>query len=172
MAKQTGPVEGLGLALGRVFRQPERTLTIIKPDAVKERLIGEVIRRFEERGITPVAMKMARLNKFQARLFYGHLQSKVPKSVFNSIVNYMAGKRVVLIVWQGRGVIEKVRRLCGPTNPKKARKHQIRHLSKDDMEEELRRGRAVKNIIHSSANRADALKEIYFFFMPWEIHQK
>jgi|GEM_PF-318578 len=156
-----------------LIRQPqyERTLTILKPDAVEKRVMGEVIKRLEKQGIKPVAMKMIKINKWQAKIFYKHLKNKVPESVFNSIVSYMTSNRVVLIVWQGNGVVNKVRKISGPTNPKKAKKYQIRALSEEDMEEKFKKGKAVKNIIHSSATIKEAKKEISFFFMPWEIHK-
>ena len=81
----------------------------------------------------------------------------------------MTSNRVVLIVWQGTNVLKKVRNLCGPTDPTKAKKSQIRSLSNDSMEKEFNKGKAVKNIIHSSETYKDAKKEIGFFFLPWEI---
>lgn len=149
----------------------ERTLTIIKPDAVEKGLIGEVIERLEKQGIKPVAMKMIKIKDSQAKLFYKHLKAKVPESVFNSVVSYMTSNRVVLIVWQGNGVVKKVRKICGPTDPKKAKKSNIRALSKDDLEKKFKMGRAVKNIIHASATTEEAKKEISFFFMPWEVYK-
>ena len=147
----------------------EKTLTIIKPDAVERRLIGEVIRRFEKEGITPVAMKMNKISPAKARRFYSHLKGKIPQPVFDSIVGYMTSSKVVLIVWQGKNVVGKVRMLCGPTDPKMATKKNIRFLSKDDMNKRFRKGEAVRNIIHSSANDEEAKKEISFFFSPWEM---
>ena len=149
----------------------ERTLTIIKPDAVEKGLIGEVIKRLEKQGVKPVAMKMVKMKKGRAESFYNHLKNKIPESVFNSIVKYMTSNRVVLIVWQGKGAVKKVRKICGPTDPKKAKKYNIRSLSKEDMEKRFKRGKAVRNIIHSSATTREAKKEIRFFFMPWEIHK-
>jgi uncharacterized protein (TIGR00661 family) len=157
-----------------LIRKPgyERTLTIVKPDAVQKKVIGEVIKRLERQGIKPVAMKMIKINKNQAGKFYSHLKNKIPPAVFNSVVNYMTSNRVVLIVWQGKGVINKVRQTCGPTNPKEAKKSQIRALSKEDMQVQFKKGRAVKNIIHSSTTIEEAKKEISFFFWPWEIHNE
>jgi len=155
-----------------LIRKPkyERTLTIIKPDAVEKKVIGEVIKRLEKQNIRPVAMKMIKINERQAKKFYKHLKNKIPEPVFRSIVDYMTSNRVVLIVWQGPGVVKKVRKISGPTDPKKAKKYQIRALSKEDLEKKFKRGKAVKNIIHSSATIKEAKKEISFFFMPWEIH--
>lgn len=154
------------------IKKTERTLTIIKPDGVEKRYIGTIISRFEKLGLKAVAMKMAKLNRGQIKRFYQHLKGEIPDSVFNSLINYMASNRVVLIVWQGKGVVEKVRKLCGPTNPKEAGKRHLRSLSNEDMIEKFKRGKAVKNIIHASANTNEAKKEVDFFFYPWEITQK
>ncbi len=165
------PLLELKDALDRIFRKPkvQRTLTIIKPDAVEKGFIGEIIRRLEKEGIKPVGMKMLRINQLQAQLFYNHLRRKLPKKVFDSVIKYMTGTRAVAVVWQGRGVVGKVRLLCGPTDPRQAKKTQLRALSKDDLGREFKRGKAVKNIIHASASAADARKEIALFFLPWEV---
>jgi len=149
-------------------KKHERTLTIIKPDAVKKSLIGEIIERLEKQKIKLIAIKMRKISRLEARLFYSHLKGKVPDKVFTSILDYMTSNKAVFLVWQGRGVVKKVRCLCGPTDPQKAVKSQLRSLSDDDMKKNFQAGRAVKNIIHSSANSADAVKEIDFFFRPWE----
>lgn len=171
LKKGKKPTNDLKVSLARIFRRPkvQRTLTIIKPDAVEKGLVGEIIRRLEKEGIKPVGMKMLKMNQLQAQIFYSHLRRKLPKRVFDSIIDYMTGTRVVAIVWQGRGVVGKVRTLCGPTDPKKAKKSQLRSLSKDDLSRQFARGKAVKNIIHSSASPHDARKEIALFFLPWEI---
>jgi uncharacterized protein (TIGR00661 family) len=157
-----------------LIRKPryERTLTIVKPDAVEKKVIGEVIKRLEKQQIRPVAMKMIKIKKSQAEKFYSHLKGRIPLPVFNSIMNYMTSNKVILIVWQGNGVVSKVRQVCGPTNPKKAKKSQIRSLSKEDMKEKFEKGLAVRNIIHSSSTIQEAKKEISFFFWPWEIHNE
>jgi len=146
----------------------ERTLTIIKPDAVEQGLIGEIIERLEKQKIKPIAMKMRKISRLEARLFYSHLKGKVPDKVFTSILDYITSSKVVLVVWEGRGVVKKVRSICGPTDPQKAAKSQLRSLSNDNMRKKLQAGRAVRNIIHSSANSSDAALEIGFFFRPWE----
>jgi uncharacterized protein (TIGR00661 family) len=152
------------------IKNQEKTLTIIKPDGVKKKLIGEIIKRFEKLNIKLVGMKMQKINKLQANFFYLHLKNKVSKSIFNSIISYMTENKVVIMVWQGKGVIKKIREICGPTNPINAKKNQIRSFSNEDMTKKMRYGKAVKNIIHSSENKIDAKKEISFFFMPWEIN--
>jgi nucleoside-diphosphate kinase len=167
--KHPTDLDTLSKVLGGLFRQPERTLTIIKPDAVQKGLIGEVIRRLEAEGVKAVGMKMVMINPLQAEILYGGLRRSLSPAVFKSVVEYMTSNRVVLIVWQGRGVVGKVRRICGPTDPKRAKKSQIRSLSSDDLHQRLKRGQAVRNIIHSSASRKDAALEISAFFFPWEI---
>lgn len=147
----------------------QRTLTILKPDAIEGGKIGEVIKRLEAQKIKPIAMKMVQINEADARNFYINLQKKLPQKVFESIIKYMSSGKIVVIVWQGNGVVNKVRKICGPTDPKKARRYQIRNLSKDSLEEELKKGRAVKNIIHSSASTKEAKNEIKFFFRSGEL---
>jgi nucleoside-diphosphate kinase len=156
----------------RAFRpvRHERTLTIIKPDAVEMHLTGEIISRLEKQGIKPIAMKMVRLNRLQAAIFYRHLKGKLPDSVFSSTIEYMTSNRAILIVWQGNGVVKKVRKAVGPTDPQKAGKRQIRSLSQDDLKHQLRYGKAVRNIIHASASPKEAEQEIRLFFLPWELN--
>jgi len=147
----------------------ERTLTILKPDTLEQKNIGEVIKRLEKQGVKPVAMKMVRISKLKAKWFYKDLKDKVPKSVHKSVIDYMTSGNVIAIVWQGPGVVNKVRQICGPTNPKDATEKQIRSLSKEDMKKQFKKGKAVRNVIHSSASIPEAKREINYFFMPWEI---
>ena len=172
MKHQPLSLKRLSRSLDKLISGPERTLTIIKPDAVQKGLIGEVIKRLEIRGVKPVGMKMIKLHRFQAEIFYRHLRGKLRPGIFDSVLKYMTSKRVVLIVWQGRGVVGKVRELCGPTDPSKARRGQIRSLSRDSLADRLNKGTAVKNIIHASASKSDARQEISLFFFPWEIVSK
>jgi len=147
----------------------EKTLTVIKPDGVGGRLIGEVVKRLERKGVEPVAMKMALMSSQRARLFYKNLKSEIPDSVFDSLIEYVTSDRIVVIVWQGNGVVSKVRRIIGPTDPKKAKKAHVRSLSKESLEKRFDRGEAVRNIIHASATVKEAKREIDFFFRPGEI---
>jgi uncharacterized protein (TIGR00661 family) len=112
------------------IKKYERTLTIIKPDAVESGMIGEVILRLEKKGVKPVAMKMVEIEPNKAKLFYSHLQNKIPQKVFGSIIKYMSSKRVVLIVWQGKGVVNKVREACGPTDPRASKKESDKKVVK------------------------------------------
>jgi nucleoside-diphosphate kinase len=109
-------------------------------------------------------MKMIKISPEEAEKFYSHLNGKLPNSVFNSIVKYMSSEKIIVMVWQGKGVVKKVREICGPTDPKKTKKYHIRNLSEDSLEEEFKKGKAVKNIIHSSATREEAERELKFFF--------
>lgn len=171
LAAKPKPALELSRKLQKVLspKKIERTLTIIKPDAVEKKLIGEVIGRLEKQGIRPVAMKMRKLTRLETRFFYAHLKGKVPSKVFDSMMDYMTSNKVVLVVWQGRGVVGKARALCGPTDPQKAKKEDLRSLSSDDMQKKMKMGKAVKNVIHSSANSKEAVNEINFFFRPWEL---
>ncbi len=147
----------------------ERTFTIIKPDAIEKGKIGEVILRLEKQKIRPIGMKMIKISPEEAEKFYSHLNGKLPNSVFNSIVKYMSSEKIIVMVWQGKGVVKKVREICGPTDPKKTKKYHIRNLSEDSLEEEFKKGKAVKNIIHSSATREEAERELKFFFKEEEL---
>ena len=77
---QPKQVHDLAKTIDKFLKKPNRTLTIIKPDAVSNALIGEVITRFEKESIKPVAMKMIKINRIQANLFYGHLKKDTQKS--------------------------------------------------------------------------------------------
>jgi uncharacterized protein (TIGR00661 family) len=159
-----------GIAHTIVPKKKELTLTIIKPDAVKKNIIGGIISYFEKQKIRPVAIKMMRISDYAARKFYSQLEGKVPTRVFESIVRYMSSGKVVLIVWHGKDVVGKVHKLCGATDPKKAKKSTIRgRFSDDSLEERAKQGKAVRNVIHSSDNAKDAKREINFFFRRDEI---
>jgi uncharacterized protein (TIGR00661 family) len=150
--------------------EDEMTLTILKPDAIRKNIIGPILADFEKKSIQPVAMKTMRLTPALARKFYSDLEDRVPESVFKSLLDYMCSDKVLLIVWKGKHVINRVRKLCGPTDPAVASSDTIRgRYSDDDLEMEKSRGKAVKNIIHSSSNRRDSQREIGFFFKESEI---
>src|SRR3990172_10356698 len=95
----------------------ERTLAIIKPDAVERHLIGEVIKRYEETGFRIAAMKMVKLTPDDAKRFYAVHRER---PFFESLVNFMAARTIVAMVLEGEKVIQRHRDLMGATDPKKA----------------------------------------------------
>jgi nucleoside-diphosphate kinase len=138
----------------------EQTLSIIKPDAVKKNVIGEINARFERAGLRIVAAKMLWLNKTQAEQFYAvHNQ----RPFFNDLVKFMTTGPVVVQVLEGESAIVKNRELMGATDPKKADKGTIRADFADSIDE---------NCVHGSDAAETAKQEISFFFQPTEIFKR
>ncbi len=135
----------------------ERTLAIIKPDAVERNLIGEIIREIEGAGLKVVAMKMIHLTKRQAEGFY-YVHREKP--FFNSLTDYMSSGPVVVMVLEGEGAIEKWRRLMGATDPQKAEEGTIRKRFGINVE---------RNSVHGSDSPESAKYEISYFFNSLEI---
>ncbi|RLA80429.1 MAG: nucleoside-diphosphate kinase [Deltaproteobacteria bacterium] len=135
----------------------ERTLVIVKPDGVRKRLIGEVIRRFEVEGLKVVAMKMLRLSKAEAEGFYAVHRGK---PFFEGLTTFMSQGPVVAMVLEGEGAIERVRTIMGATDPKEAAEGTIRRLYADNVQE---------NIVHGSDSPESAAFEIPYFFSSIEI---
>ena len=135
----------------------ERTLSIVKPDGVSRKLIGEVIRRLEGADIKIVAMKMIEMTKEQAEGFYKVHESK---PFYESVTTFMSSGSSVVMVLEGEGVIKKYRKLMGATNYKDAEEGTIRREFATDIE---------KNIVHGSDSPENAKFEISYFFNELEI---
>lgn len=135
----------------------ERTLSIIKPDAVSKNVIGEIIRRFEQAGLKIVGIQMRHLTKKEAEGFY-HVHRERP--FFNSLATFMISGPVVVMVLEGEGAIAKNRALMGATDPKKADKGTIRADFADSIE---------ANAVHGSDSPASAAFEIPFFFSQLDL---
>ena len=136
----------------------ERTLSIIKPDAVQKGVIGEIISRFEKEGIKIKAMKMVHLTKEEAKRFY--IVHK-DKPFYDSLTDYMSSGPIVVMVLEGENVINRNREIMGATDPKKAAPGTIRSLYGENIE---------RNAIHGSDSPESAEREIKFFFSDLEIH--
>jgi len=136
----------------------ERTLSIIKPDAVAGGLVGEILRKFETAGLKIVAVKLVRLTPDQACAFYAvHKQ----RPFFASLTEYMSSGPILVSVLEGDGAIIKNREIMGATDPAKAAPGTIRREWGKDVE---------KNAVHGSDGPKTAASEIAFFFRPNEIH--
>lgn len=135
----------------------ERTLSIIKPDAVARRLIGDVLRRFEAAGLRIVAAKLLRLSLQQAQAFYAVHRER---PFFPSLTDYMSSGPILVSVLEGEGAIKKNREIMGATDPAKAAAGTIRREWGRDME---------KNAVHGSDGPETAAWEIAFFFKTEEI---
>jgi len=135
----------------------QRTLGIIKPDAVKKNVIGKIISIIEENGIKIKAMKMVKLTEEQAKGFY---YVHKDKPFFNDLIKFMTSGPVVLMLLEGENVIEKWRKLMGATDPEKADEGTIRKLYGTDIE---------KNAVHGSDAVETAEYETKYFFNALEV---
>jgi nucleoside-diphosphate kinase len=136
----------------------ERTLSIIKPDAVARGLLGEILRKFEGGGLKIVATKLTRLTPDQARKFYAVHKER---PFFGGLCEYMSSGPILVSVLEGEGAIAKNREIMGATDPAKATPGTIRKEWGQDVE---------KNAVHGSDAPETASAEISFFFQPQEIH--
>ena len=136
----------------------ERTLSIVKPDGVGGNLVGEVLRRFEGKGVSIVALKMIHLSKEQAEGFY-HVHRERP--FFGSLTDFMSSGPCVVMVLEGDGAISGVRAIMGATNPEDAEPGTIRKDFASGIE---------KNIVHGSDSQESAAYEIGYFFSELEIN--
>jgi nucleoside-diphosphate kinase len=135
----------------------QKTLSIIKPDGVEKKLIGEVVRIFESEGIRIAAMKMKRLSKAEAEGFY-YVHSERP--FFPELVEFMTSGPVVIMVLEAGDVIKRNRELMGATDPSEAAAGTIRARWA---------GSKQNNIVHGSDSEESAKFEISYFFSGTEI---
>ncbi len=138
----------------------ERTLSIVKPDAVARNLIGEIYSRFEKGGLRLVAAKMLRLSEAQAQGFYGEHEGK---PFFDDLCAYMRSGPVMVQVLEGEDAIATNRRLMGATNPAEAEPGTIRADFAESID---------ANAVHGSDAPASAEREIAFFFNDDELHAR
>jgi nucleoside-diphosphate kinase len=136
---------------------PERTFVLLKPDAVQRALVGEIVGRFEGRGLKIVAMKVVRVSRSLGETYYAEHKGK---SFFEPLMSYITAGPVVAMVLEGDGAVAAVRRMMGKTNSAEAEPGTIR----GDLA--LTIGR---NLIHGSDSLESAKREIPLFFKPDEI---
>lgn len=130
----------------------ERTLSIIKPDAVSKNVIGEIIKRFESAQLKVVAIRMEQLTKKEAEGFYDVHRAR---PFFDSLATFMSSGPVVMMVLEGENAVAKNRTLMGATDPKKADRGTIRADFAGSIE---------ANAVHGSDSKESAAVEIPFFF--------
>ena len=135
----------------------ERTLSILKPDALQSGVIGKILTMFEEAGLKPVAMKMLQLTQKQAEGFYAVHRER---PFFKSLVQYMTGGPVIVQVLEGENAVARNREVMGATNPANAAPGTIRKLFAKSIE---------ANSVHGSDSPETARTEIAFFFSPSDI---
>ena len=135
----------------------QQTLTIIKPDATKRHLIGEILSHIEKNGFTIKALKMVHLTTAQAQGFYAEHQGK---AFFEPLVEFMISAPIVVAVLEGEDVINRYRSLMGATDPEKREKGTIRDRYALSYRE---------NSVHGSDSENSAKREIAYFFSPSDI---
>ncbi len=136
----------------------ERTLSIIKPDGVEKGVIGQVVARFEQAGLKPIAMRMVHLSRAEAEGFYAVHKAR---PFFNDLVKFMTSGPAVLMVLEGENAVARNREIMGATDPKKAAAGTIRKDFATDIE---------KNTVHGSDSPENAAIEVAYFFRQVDLH--
>ena len=136
----------------------QRTLSIIKPDAVKRNITGKIIQKFEDGGLSIIAQKRMLLTKEQAEAFYSVHKER---PFYNDLVSFMTSGPVVVQILEGDNAIQRNRDIMGATNPKEADSGTIRAEYALNIE---------ANSVHGSDSEDNAVIEISFFFDPDEIN--
>ncbi len=149
----------------------ERTLVLLKPDAVKRGLMGKIIERFENAGLKIIGMKMTRPSKEIALAHYTEdLAKRRGQHIRDMMVDFIKSSPILAIAIEGHNAIENVRMMAGDTEPKTAQPGTIRgdfsHISFAGANAQKK---VVQNIIHASANKKDAKKELYVWFNENEL---
>jgi nucleoside-diphosphate kinase len=138
----------------------ERTLSIIKPDAVKKNVIGQILARFEKAGLRIVAARMMHLSRAEAEGFYAVHRSR---PFFGDLVDFMTSGPVLVQVLEGEDAIAKNRELMGATDPKKAAKGTIRADFAESID---------ANAVHGSDGPDTARAEVAYFFPACEVFSR
>ena len=138
----------------------ERTLSIIKPDAVAKNVVGQILARFEGAGLKIVAARMMQLSQADAEAFYAVHKAR---PFFGDLVKFMISGPVMVQVLEGEGAILKNRDLMGATDPKKADKGTIRADFADSID---------ANAVHGSDGPETAKVEVAFFFRNGDLHTR
>ena len=137
----------------------ERTFVAIKPDGVERGLVGEIVQRFERKGLKLVGLKMMTVTKAKAEEHYGEHKGK---PFFDGLVSFITSGPLVAMCWEGKNAIVIARNVIGATNPKDATPGTIR----GDLAVDIGR-----NVVHGSDGPDSAKREIGIFFAPEEITQ-
>lgn len=135
----------------------ERTFVMVKPDGVQRNLVGTIIARFEKKGFKLVGLKLMQLDESKAR---EHYAEHVEKPFFPGLLGYITSGPVVAMVWEGKGIVEEIRKMMGKTNPSDAAPGTIR----GDFGIEIGR-----NVIHGADSVESAQREMKIYFKEDEI---
>jgi nucleoside-diphosphate kinase len=150
----------------------ERTLVLLKPDAVARGLVGRLIQRFEDAGLKIVGIRMRQMDAELARRHYFDLEERFGRSVFDVTAGFIQSGPVIALVLEGAEAVANVRRLVGNTFPNQAPAGTIRgdfaHVSKAYSEA---KGSVVANLVHASGNVDEAKYEVDVWFGPDELFE-
>jgi nucleoside-diphosphate kinase len=150
----------------------ERTLVLLKPDAVARGLVGRVLTRFEEALLKIVAAKMVWMDAELAKRHYFDLEERFGPDVFNAMADFMESGPVIALVLEGVGAVATTRKLVGSTYPDQAAPGTIRgdfaHMSRAYAND---RSIAVANLVHASGSPEDAAHEVEVWFAKDEIFE-
>ncbi len=138
----------------------QRTLSIIKPDAVAKGVIGDIIRRFEENGLAVIAARMVHLSAEEAGGFYAVHRER---PFYKDLCQFMSSGPVLAMVLEGNNAVNLNRQLMGATNPKEAEPGTIRADHADSID---------ANAVHGSDSPENAETEIAYFFNALELHSR
>ena len=130
----------------------EKTLVLIKPDAMKKNIIGKIISMYEEKGLVIEDCKMVVPGR---NILEKHYEEHIGKDFFEDLIKFMEGEKIVALVVKGENSISIVRQINGATDPRKADPGTIRYLYGTDIQQ---------NAVHGSANKDDAKREIKIWF--------
>ena len=149
----------------------ERTLVILKPDAVVRGLAGRILQRFEDASLKIVGMKMRTLDADFTRRHYFDLEERLGAAVYNATASFMQRGPVIAFVLEGEDAVATVRKIVGSTYPNEAQPGSIRgdfaHQSKSAA---AVTGKAVANLVHASGNRDEAKYEVSLWFDESELY--
>jgi len=135
----------------------EKTFIIFKPDCMEKRLVGTVLARFEAAGFDVIGCRMTRLSPAVLREHYAHVADK---PFYPEIEKFMSSRPVIMMALQGKGIVQRVRDLLGPTDSRKAAKGTIRGDYGTEM---------MKNVVHASDSVDNAKAELARFFKADEL---
>ncbi|MDK2835368.1 MAG: nucleoside-diphosphate kinase [Thermosediminibacterales bacterium] len=130
----------------------ERSFVMIKPDGVRRRLIGCILKRFEKKNLTIKGLKLIKIEEEKAKI---HYKEHTGKDFFDKLIKYITSGPVVAMVWEGENCISEIRKMVGATDPQKALPGTIRGDYGLSLNE---------NIIHASDSEKNAKREIELFF--------
>ncbi len=150
----------------------QRTLVLIKPDGVERGLTGEIIHRYERKGLKIIGMKMLWINKDMALKHYTEdISRRRGEHIRNYLIEYVTSGPVIALVLEGVDAIDNVRGITGDTEPKSAPPGTIRgDFSPETYEYADSKKMSIRNTIHASANEEDAEKEVKLWFTEGELH--